>query len=50
MDEATPSGQAEVADHIKICLRRLSWDLRLASRLCTSTCGMKTMTKGSASS
>jgi hypothetical protein len=40
--EAAPSGQAEVAGHIKICLRWLSRGLRLASRLCTSTYGSTT--------
>jgi hypothetical protein len=40
--EATPSGQAEAAGHAKICPQRLSRDLRLASRLCTSICGSTT--------
>jgi hypothetical protein len=40
--EATPSGQAEVAGHAKICPRQLSRDLRFASRLYTSICGSTT--------
>jgi hypothetical protein len=40
--EAMPNGQAEVAGDVKICPRQLSRDLRLASRLCTSTCGLTT--------
>jgi hypothetical protein len=40
--EATPSKQVEVAGHAKICPRQLSRDLRLASRLCTSICGLTT--------
>jgi hypothetical protein len=42
MVDAAPSGQAEVVGHVKICPRQLSRDLRPASQLCTSTCGLTT--------
>jgi hypothetical protein len=40
--EATPSGQAEVPGHVKICFQWLNQGLRLASRLCMSICGLTT--------
>jgi hypothetical protein len=40
--EVVPSGQAEAAEHVKICPWQLSRDLRSTSRLCTSTCGLTT--------
>jgi hypothetical protein len=42
VDEAAHSKQAEAAGHARIFPRRLSRDLRLASRLCTSICGSTT--------
>jgi hypothetical protein len=40
--EATPNEQAEAAGHVKICPWQLGRDLRLASQLCTSICGLTT--------
>jgi hypothetical protein len=39
---AVPSGQAKMASHAKSWLQRLSQDLKLAGRRCTSICGLTT--------